>query len=220
MGGCRLQVSEVVLQQLEDTSGDISGLAVKWWAGFRARGLPLGRAASVAPCLGLPARAARVDCLLGLPSSLPLYRGVWFPVTAVPAADALLPRHCSLGFLVNKNRDEQLAEVVAALCNKLLTGSKEQLRAVASLGLKTVVAGEARLGLEACDRLSGCRGRSVSRLAASDRPSGGQALLRPSCSGEQTTASHASQSRRPRCRLHVNWRARCICPPPLPSHLL
>lgn len=25
------QVSEVVLTQLEDTSGDISGLAVKWW---------------------------------------------------------------------------------------------------------------------------------------------------------------------------------------------
>ncbi|KAL4425586.1 hypothetical protein ABPG75_009602 [Micractinium tetrahymenae] len=68
------QVSEVVLQQLEDASGDISGLAVK-----------------------------------------------------------------CLGYLVNKNRDEQLAEVVAALCSKLLTGNKEQLRDVASLGLKTVV---------------------------------------------------------------------------------
>lgn len=42
---------------------------------------------------------------------------------------------------MNKNRDEQLAEVVAALCNKLVTGNKEQLRDVASLGLKTVVSG-------------------------------------------------------------------------------
>lgn len=33
-----LQVSEVVLQQLEDASGDISGLAVKWWVGCRTQG--------------------------------------------------------------------------------------------------------------------------------------------------------------------------------------
>ncbi|PSC76088.1 cullin-associated NEDD8-dissociated 1 isoform B [Micractinium conductrix] len=69
------QVSDVVLQQLEDASGDISGLAVK-----------------------------------------------------------------CLGHLVNKNRDEQLGEVVGALCTKMLSGTKEQLRDVASLGLKTVVA--------------------------------------------------------------------------------
>ncbi|EFN57516.1 hypothetical protein CHLNCDRAFT_57288, partial [Chlorella variabilis] len=69
------QVSDVVLTQLEDSSGDISGLAVK-----------------------------------------------------------------CLGYLVNKNRTEQLQEVVAALCSKLLTSNKEQLRDVASLGLKTVVA--------------------------------------------------------------------------------
>jgi hypothetical protein len=42
---------------------------------------------------------------------------------------------------VNKNRGEQLQEVVGALCSKLLTSNKEQLRDVASLGLKTVVAG-------------------------------------------------------------------------------
>lgn len=47
----------------------------------------------------------------------------------------------SLGYLVNKNRTEQLQEVVAALCTKLLTSNKEQQRDVASLGLKTVVAG-------------------------------------------------------------------------------
>jgi cullin-associated NEDD8-dissociated protein 1 len=69
------QVSDVVLNQLEDASGDISGLAVK-----------------------------------------------------------------CLGYLVNRNRPEQLEEVVAQLCDKLTGGSKEQLRDVASLGLKTVVA--------------------------------------------------------------------------------
>ena len=42
---------------------------------------------------------------------------------------------------MNKNRGEQLQEVVGALCFKLLTSNKEQLRDVASLGLKTVVAG-------------------------------------------------------------------------------
>ena len=57
---------------------------------------------------------------------------------------ATLPPACparSLGYLVNKNRGEQLQEVVGALCSKLLTSNKEQLRDVASLGLKTVVAG-------------------------------------------------------------------------------
>ena len=47
----------------------------------------------------------------------------------------------SLGYLVNRNRPEQLQEVVADLCTKLTVGSKEQVRDVASLGLKTVVAG-------------------------------------------------------------------------------
>lgn len=60
----------------------------------------------------------------------------------------------SLGYLVNKNRTEQLQEVVAALCSKLLTSNKEQLRDVASLGLKTVVAGEAR-GSRAGPRVGG-----------------------------------------------------------------
>lgn len=69
------QVSDVVLQQLEDASGDISGLAVK-----------------------------------------------------------------CLGHLVNKNREEQLTEVVGALCSRMTGSNKEQLRDVASLGLKTVVA--------------------------------------------------------------------------------
>lgn len=69
------QVSDVVLNQLEDTSGDISSLAVK-----------------------------------------------------------------CLGYLVNRNRPEQLEEVVGQLCDKLTGGNKEQLRDVASLGLKTVVA--------------------------------------------------------------------------------
>jgi hypothetical protein len=74
--GIEKQVSDVVLTQLEDASGDISGLAVK-----------------------------------------------------------------CLGFLVNRNQTEQLQAVVAALCDKLLTSPKEQQRDVASLGLKTVVAG-------------------------------------------------------------------------------
>lgn len=47
----------------------------------------------------------------------------------------------SLGYLVNRNRAEQLQEVVADLCAKLTGSSKEQVRDVASLGLKTVVAG-------------------------------------------------------------------------------
>jgi hypothetical protein len=42
---------------------------------------------------------------------------------------------------VNRNQTEQLQAVVAALCDKLLTSPKEQQRDVASLGLKTVVAG-------------------------------------------------------------------------------
>lgn len=81
----------------------------------------------------LPARwAARPSCRGGaLPPRPP----------ASPRAAAWAPGCRSLGHLVNKNRDEQLAEVVAALCNKLVTGNKEQLRDVASLGLKTVVSG-------------------------------------------------------------------------------
>ena len=43
---------------------------------------------------------------------------------------------------MNRNRPEQLEEVVGQLCDKLTGGNKEQLRDVASLGLKTVVAGE------------------------------------------------------------------------------
>lgn len=51
------------------------------------------------------------------------------------------PHRRSLGYLVNRNQPEQLQAVVAQLCDKLTDGSKEQLRDVASLGLKTVVAG-------------------------------------------------------------------------------
>lgn len=51
------------------------------------------------------------------------------------------PNRRSLGYLVNRNQPEQLQAVVAQLCDKLTDGSKEQLRDVASLGLKTVVAG-------------------------------------------------------------------------------
>lgn len=43
---------------------------------------------------------------------------------------------------MNRNRPEQLEEVVGQLCDKLTGSNKEQLRDVASLGLKTVVAGE------------------------------------------------------------------------------
>lgn len=56
---------------------------------------------------------------------------------------------------MNKNRAEQLQEVVAALCARLLGGAKEQQRDVASLGLKTVVAGAPWLCC-ACAGL-GCR---------------------------------------------------------------
>ena len=42
---------------------------------------------------------------------------------------------------MNRNRTEQLQEVVAALCDKLTSSGKEQQRDVASLGLKTVVTG-------------------------------------------------------------------------------
>ncbi|KAI3438734.1 hypothetical protein D9Q98_001153 [Chlorella vulgaris] len=45
-----------------------------------------------------------------------------------------------LGVLVNKNRPEQLHEVVCALCDRLLTSKTEQLRDLATQGLKTVVA--------------------------------------------------------------------------------
>ena len=62
------------------------------------------------------------------------------PLPPPACLPACLPA-CSLGYLVNKNRGEQLQEVVGALCSKLLTSNKEQLRDVASLGLKTVVAG-------------------------------------------------------------------------------
>lgn len=57
-----------------------------------------------------------------------------------PASSCSTPTR-SLGYLVNRNRAEQLQEVVADLCAKLTGSSKEQVRDVASLGLKTVVAG-------------------------------------------------------------------------------
>lgn len=64
---------------------------------------------------------------------------------ARPARPSTSPIHApnppSLGYLVNKNRPDQLQEVVAALCDKLCGSSKDQLRDVASLGLKTVVMG-------------------------------------------------------------------------------
>lgn len=55
---------------------------------------------------------------------------------------------------MNKNRTEQLQEVVTALCAKLLTGAKEQQRDVAALGLKTVVAGATCPGWGAADACS------------------------------------------------------------------
>lgn len=73
---------------------------------------------------------------------------------------------CSLGVLVNKNRPEQLHEVVCALCDRLLTSKTEQLRDLATQGLKTVVAGAHCRRLLAAWRQRGCVAGEVRWLLA------------------------------------------------------
>lgn len=63
------------------------------------------------------------------------------------------PAPCSLGFLANRVAEGQLQAVVSALCDKLLNSSKEQQRDVASLALKTVVAGKKRCLQAGCSNL-------------------------------------------------------------------
>ena len=98
--GRRLGVA--VLTQLEDSSGDISGLAVKWCAAI-ARRAPAPRAsAAQAPHGAHPAR--------------------------------------SLAILVRKVDEQRALDVVFSLCDKVISGKKEQQREVASIGLKAVIA--------------------------------------------------------------------------------
>ena len=51
-----------------------------------------------------------------------------------------LPSWCSLGLLARKVADARLQEITESLCQRVVSGKKEQQRDIASIGLKTVIA--------------------------------------------------------------------------------
>ncbi len=54
----------------------------------------------------------------------------------------MLPGACkrSLGLLVRKVSDVRAEEMIRSLCDKVLSGKKEQQRDIASIGIKTIIA--------------------------------------------------------------------------------
>lgn len=165
------QVSEVVLTQLEDASGDISGLAVKWCAALRGRAGCCDARRPAGLLLPPLVELSRAGLMHACTHACILHRLPPLSPPPQPPLHTPITVWSSLGQLVNKNRTEQLQEVVAALCAKLLSGAKEQQRDVAALGLKTVVAGAlpavARAG---CCSFSRQVGRSCSRRQRSNQP--------------------------------------------------
>ncbi|KAF4398905.1 hypothetical protein G4B88_023499 [Cannabis sativa] len=107
-----VKLSNIIIQQLDDVAGDVSGLAVKWYNVF-----------SVYP-------------LYIVVAVIELFETKWKMLSKFAH---IFVCSCSLAPLVKKVSEARVVEMTNKLCEKLLNG-KDQHRDIASIALKTIVA--------------------------------------------------------------------------------